>query len=907
MGKRKERRLAALNATGRRVKLDLFAEPSGDLGASSGNDEVDGGVDKSAGDTNLPSSSGKHQDNPLLLLGQYSDDELNDEEHKRLKHDVSESSSIEQKCQEPVSTGCEDAEEHADESDALQTTLEELEKEFLSSEAPKDLDGDDVRESSASLSDEAEPTTQIPDTGSSLMQISGDGSSSWKLVMHEESGQYYYWNTLTGETSWEVPGVFVQKAETAIGQKVPSGTEDGSAAIANVYTSIPVIVDSTAHMTRAAEKYDNGHQLSCGGHENEDQEAQNLELEVRHTEPRDSGVPTTSGHDEKDDHKRIANEHEAALSTRLVEYGKSLLERLKAVERSNDYHYQGKDWILKYMLEIEIRLSDFRSLMDCESSLLPFWVHSEGKLQALEQAIGHEISQLTKSVQMSEVESGHITLAKMNSTLLHSEKDETEETAGYPTQHVGGSEVNMEKIKETAHPTEFVLELKPDTDEETNMDVDMEVDDEITATHTTFGDLSNGDHIAHPASPLVECPHSEHEEGFNVPPPDEDWIPAPPPDDEPIPPPPPDNEPIPPPPPDEPTLSYTPHPPYPESVPPFSFTEHYNFSYPVSGYGYYGPSVPPISSTNYYTHTEGNQIDVSQPSQCYGSVSNQFSECASIMVNPVEPIVYYDPSGTAPSITSTIQPSNVYAGSGASNYAHTAASDQSHQGSGKSEYSSLPVRNAELDVSSSRKSDIAALQIPPCSATVQAAATVALKDDEPATSATVTAPAALSTAASKAQTKVARSKKKTVAVATTLRSNKKVSSLVDKWKAAKEELHEDDEDEPENAYEMLEKKKQREIEEWRARQIASGEAKDNANFQPLGGDWRERVKRKRALSKKEAVETAAAPTNGKQQPDLVELSRDLPSGWQAYWDVSSKEVYYGNTNTSETTWIRPTA
>ncbi|XP_026410304.1 uncharacterized protein LOC113305489 [Papaver somniferum] len=154
--------------------------------------------------------------------------------------------------------------------------------------------------------------------------------------------------------------------------------------------------------------------------------------------------------------------------------------------------------------------------------------------------------------------------------------------------------------------------------------------------------------------------------------------------------------------------------------------------------------------------------------------------------------------------------------------------------------------------------------------------------------------------------KFARSKKKTVAVATTLRSNKKVPSLVDKWKAAKEELHEDDEDEPESAYEMLEKKKQRETEEWRARQIASGEAKDNANFQPLGGDWRERVKRKKALSKKEAVETAA-PTNGKQQPDLVELLRDLPSGWQAYWDVSSKEVYYGNTNTSETTWIRPTA
>ncbi|GKV37484.1 hypothetical protein SLEP1_g45511 [Rubroshorea leprosula] len=34
MGKRKERRLAALSNAGRRVKLDLFAEPSEDLGGS---------------------------------------------------------------------------------------------------------------------------------------------------------------------------------------------------------------------------------------------------------------------------------------------------------------------------------------------------------------------------------------------------------------------------------------------------------------------------------------------------------------------------------------------------------------------------------------------------------------------------------------------------------------------------------------------------------------------------------------------------------------------------------------------------------------------------------------------------------------------------------------------------------
>lgn len=111
---------------------------------------------------------------------------------------------------------------------------------------------------------------------------------------------------------------------------------------------------------------------------------------------------------------------------------------------------------------------------------------------------------------------------------------------------------------------------------------------------------------------------------------------------------------------------------------------------------------------------------------------------------------------------------------------------------------------------------------------------------------------------------VKRTKKRTVAATSTLRSNKKVSSLVDKvrcfffletphkqtlflklklkflstcaqWKAAKEELN--DSEEEEEDYGILDRKRRREIEEWKSRQIASGEAKDNANFQPLGGDW----------------------------------------------------------------------
>lgn len=57
MGRRKERRLAAKGAAGRRVKLDLFAEPSGVLGVEN---EVEGDDDtkNQLGLSSSPSSSG---------------------------------------------------------------------------------------------------------------------------------------------------------------------------------------------------------------------------------------------------------------------------------------------------------------------------------------------------------------------------------------------------------------------------------------------------------------------------------------------------------------------------------------------------------------------------------------------------------------------------------------------------------------------------------------------------------------------------------------------------------------------------------------------------------------------------------------------------------------------------------
>jgi hypothetical protein len=74
----------------------------------------------------------------------------------------------------------------------------------------------DVKNSTQSVSEEKalapDPTLQevtvtaagsVPD--SSGMQIVGDIGGNWKAVMHEQSNQCYYWNTVTGETSWEVP------------------------------------------------------------------------------------------------------------------------------------------------------------------------------------------------------------------------------------------------------------------------------------------------------------------------------------------------------------------------------------------------------------------------------------------------------------------------------------------------------------------------------------------------------------------------------------------------------------------------------------------------------------------------------------------------------------------------------
>ncbi|XP_078345829.1 uncharacterized protein LOC144631294 isoform X2 [Oculina patagonica] len=98
-----------------------------------------------------------------------------------------------------------------------------------------------------------------------------------------------------------------------------------------------------------------------------------------------------------------------------------------------------------------------------------------------------------------------------------------------------------------------------------------------------------------------------------------------------------------------------------------------------------------------------------------------------------------------------------------------------------------------------------------------------------------------------------KKKKKTSKVGSALLSSKarKVSSLVQKWQSVKQQQQEPVLDSSEDDEE--ENDPVRQIEDWKKEHVESGQAAYNPNFQEIKGDWREKIRQRRAKAKSGAA------------------------------------------------------
>lgn len=325
---------------------------------------------------------------------------------------------------------------------------------------------------------------------------------------------------------------------------------------------------------------------------------------------------------------------------------------------------QVQDYSLsKYILEIEIRLSDFRSLASHGQSLLPFWEHSDKRIKQLESVINDDLLPTFKAAQ-DEVEDTHVHdsegLGEHQKGIEHEVEGDGTENKEFVTSEFSdspqvdssvlgvedtGSEppVNAEHVPSalSAHmdigdnkkddamvpPEELARTLGPSVGDDVDMDVDMEVEDMSSSGNTTVAAMPvmNG---------FVQIEQSVPEDEFVVPPPpDDEWMP---------PPPPPDDQQIPPPPPDEPSVpSYPVLPSYPEAGQSISYPQ-YNLAYPGASCEYYVHAAAEVPGSTIYGHAEGSQIAMPPAQLYYSAVPVTYGESPQVIVNSAEPVAYYD-------------------------------------------------------------------------------------------------------------------------------------------------------------------------------------------------------------------------------------------------------------------------
>lgn len=222
------------------------------------------------------------------------------------------------------------------------------ERESIPPDVTHNLDSHDKGESNPNilgdLQEETELTEQNSISGTSDAQVVGDVILGWKMVMHEESNSYYYWNTETGETSWEIPDVLAQASGLTNGLTIPTVTEKtvcASMAIgeSNIISDAMLGVSSAAHPSEGTttanmvphglDTYGHGHQMDdCSESDNNEAwKDSNLSTNINAS---DSGA-----HLEKyvlDTEATKEYESGVDLSSHLVKLCECLLERLKPLK-----------------------------------------------------------------------------------------------------------------------------------------------------------------------------------------------------------------------------------------------------------------------------------------------------------------------------------------------------------------------------------------------------------------------------------------------------------------------------------------------------------------------------------------------------------------------------------------------
>lgn len=180
--------------------------------------------------------------------------------------------------------------------------------------------------------------TSVPLTSDS--QTTGDVDSGWKMVLHEESNSYYYWNIVTGETSWEVPVVLTQGNGSAYDPK--SGPEIEETHATSVDTQANH--EFTDGMVFEAKEINNCRTELKGHNEDHADIMANDNDEGFATQSCDALSNAEAHHNDSVIQDMIGHVYpetgaESSDSFRLLQLGESLSERLKSLQGYNSILY----------------------------------------------------------------------------------------------------------------------------------------------------------------------------------------------------------------------------------------------------------------------------------------------------------------------------------------------------------------------------------------------------------------------------------------------------------------------------------------------------------------------------------------------------------------------------------------